>query len=251
MSTAAPLPVDEFADLANTDAQRLAARMVQDIFAGIFRQLAAPDEANGEEQATDLEQRCANWCQAGGSNEGRALRLALLISGLDQWGLAYTQAFKLTAIPALSNLLGSLRNRLDARDDTLFQQYFSRLEEAEEAAIDFKVDLRRSIHIALWHTMAACETAEQSQAILQPLGSLMLALNQQMPTLGWRLIADALTHMQVALLTNTTSTLAQEGTQQLFASLRHALPKERYDAILAASGQAVLAWQQARRASAH
>ena len=41
--------------------------------------------------------------------------------------------------------------------------------------------------------------------------------------------------------------LAQEGTQQLLAALRHALPEERYQTILAHSGQAVVAWQQARR----
>jgi len=44
--------------------------------------------------------------------------------------------------------------------------------------------------------------------------------------------------------------VAQQSTQQLFESLRQALPKERYQAILAHSGQVVLAWQQARRANA-
>ena len=60
-----------------------------------------------------LEQQCRNWCQAGSSPEARAARMALLISGLDQWGLAYSQAFSLTAIPALSALIGTLRNGLD------------------------------------------------------------------------------------------------------------------------------------------
>ena len=41
--------------------------------------------------------------------------------------------------------------------------------------------------------------------------------------------------------------MAEEGTRQLFAALRQSLPPERYQAILALSGQAVLAWQQARR----
>lgn len=251
MTTAATLPTDEFAAPVDTDTQRLAARMAQDIFAGIFREVVAPDSPAAADEAAALEARCRNWCQAGGSDEGQAQRLALLIAGLDQWGLAYSQAFRLTAIPALSALLGGLRNRLDARADTLFQQQFGRLESDEGAAIDFKVELRRSIHLALWHAMAACDTAEAAQAILQTLGSLMLALDRQMPELGWRLIADALANIQVCLLTEETAPLAQESTQQLFAALSQALPAERYRMILATSGQAVLAWQQARRAGAH
>ena len=101
--------------------------------------------------------------------------------------------------------------------------------------------------------MAACESAEQVEAIVHTLGSLMIALDQKMPELGWRLVADALAHIQIGLLSGQApaSPLAQEGTQQLFASLRHALPDARYQAILAHSGQAVVAWQQAARSRAH
>jgi hypothetical protein len=146
-----------------------------------------------------------------------------------------------------------LRTRLEARDEALFQKYFEQIAAVEADAIDFKVELRRAIHLALWHAMAACETAEQVAGIVQPLGSLMLALNEQMPTLGWRLLADALANIQIGLLSGPTpaSALAEEGTQQLFASLRHALPAERYQAILAYSGQAVVGWQQARPAATH
>jgi hypothetical protein len=31
--------------------------------------------------------------------------------------------------------------------------------EIESDAIDFKIELRRSIHLALWHAMAACDEA--------------------------------------------------------------------------------------------
>ena len=198
----------------------------------------------------EVSARCWNWSQAAGDEAGRALRLALLISGLDQWGLAYTQAFRLAAIPALTSLIGGLRTRLDAAGDARFQQYFASLNETEAAAIDFKIELRRAIHLALWHAMAACETAEQVEGIVRPLGSLMLGLNERMPELGWRLLADALASIQISLLADPagSTTQAQDGTQQLFASLRHALPAERYQAILAHSGQAVLAWQQAQRA---
>lgn len=250
MSTAAPIPADPLADLADADLQRLAARMAQDVFAGIFRLAIEPDGERDAAVLGEVAERCFNWSRAGGDEAARALRLALLVSGLDQWGLAYTQAFQLTAIPPLSALLGSLRNRLDATADARFQQYFATLNDCEAAAIDFKIELRRAIHLALWHAMAACETTAQVEAIVRPLGSLMLGLNERMPELGWRLLADALASIQMALLAAPKGerAQAQEGTRQLFASLRHALPAERYQAILAHSGQAVLAWQQAQRA---
>jgi hypothetical protein len=97
--------------------------------------------------------------------------------------------------------------------------------------------------------MAACDDAGEAAAIVQALGSLLLVLNERMPELGWRLLADALASIQMALLAGgNVSALAEDGTQQLFAALRQALPAERYQAILAQSGQAVLAWQQAGRA---
>ncbi len=252
MSTAAPIPADPLADLADADLQRLAARMAQDVFAGVFRLAVAPDGERDAGVLGEVAERCWNWSRAGGDEAARALRLALLVSGLDQWGLAYTQAFQLTAIPPLSALLGGLRTRLDATADARFQQYFATLNACEAAAIDFKIELRRAIHLALWHAMAACETAGQAEAIVRPLGSLMLGLHAQMPELGWRLLADALANIQIALLSapDGAGALAQEGTQQLFAALRHALPAERYQAILAHSGQAVVAWQQAQRTRA-
>jgi hypothetical protein len=88
---------------------------------------------------------------------------------------------KLEAIHPLTALIGGLCTRLDARDDMLFQKYFEQIATVEADAIDFKVELRRTIHLALWHAMAACETAEQVEGIVQPLGSLMVALNQQTP----------------------------------------------------------------------
>ncbi|PKO46706.1 MAG: hypothetical protein CVU31_09590 [Betaproteobacteria bacterium HGW-Betaproteobacteria-4] len=252
MTTAARIPADQLARLASADTQRLAARMAQDVFAGAFRQSATVDAAPDVVVLGEVAAHCADWCRAGASDEARALRLAMLISGLDQWGLAYTQAFNLEAIHALTALIGGLRTRLEAREDALFQQYFEQIAEVESDAIDFKVDLRRGIHLALWHAMAACETAEQVQGIVQPLGSMMVALDTQMPELGWRLLADALANIQIALLSDIApkSPLAQDGTQQLFASLRHALPAERYQAIMAHAGQAVVAWQQASRHSA-
>lgn len=246
-SNASPI-VDHLSSLADSDTQRMAARMAQEVFAGTFRQSVGSDTAEAGQVMTEVESRCANWCRAGDGDEAKALRLALLISGLDQWGLAFSQAFNLSAIPALSALIGALRTRLDPQADARFQWFFSQMEQVEADAIDFKVELRRGIHLALWHAMAACETAAQAEAIVQVLGSLLVALNERMPELGWRLVADALAHIQVRLLDDkAASTVAQEGTQQLFESLRRSLPQERYQTILAHSAQVVLAWQQSKR----
>lgn len=248
MSPVSSIPVDDLSAWVDADTQRVAARMSQDIFGEIFRRAFTPDPEQLGKALVELESKCVNWCERGGSVESQILRLALLTSGLDQWGLAYTQAFNLTAIPALTALLGALRSRLNGHSDALFQQYFHLVEHVESAAIDFKVELRRSIHLALWHAMAACETEDEAHAILKSLGSMMVALDHHMPEFGWRLLADALAHIQICLLSEAgTTTLAQESTQQLFASLAHALPQERYQTMLRHAGQAVLAWQQARR----
>lgn len=251
MSTATNLPADSIFPLADAENQRATARLAQDIFAGVFRQAFTPDPEQLGKILAEFESRGIEWCQAGESDASRILRLAMLITGLDQWGLAYTQAFNLKAIPALTALISSLRSRLNAQSDVSFQQFFQLIEVVETDAGDFKVELRRSIHLALWHAMAACETPEEAQNILQPLGSMLLVLNQQMPEVGWRLVADALAHIQISLLNDMTgmSELAKESTQQLFESLRHALPEERYQAILRHSSQVLLAWQQLRRAN--
>ncbi|MBS1189527.1 MAG: hypothetical protein H6R10_1319 [Rhodocyclaceae bacterium] len=242
--------VDTLSSLANSDIQRIAARMAQEVFTATFRQSVGAEAAQAGKAMAEIESRCANWCSAGGSDDARALRLALLISGLDQWGLAYSQAFNVSAIPALSALIGALRSRLDTRSDARFQWFFNQIDQVEADAIDFKVELRRGIHLALWHAMAACETESDANAIIQALGSMFLALNERMSELGWRLVADALANIQVRLLDDpAASAVAQEGTRQLFESLRRSLPQERYQTILAHSAQVVLAWQQSKRSA--
>jgi hypothetical protein len=231
-----------------SESQRQAARMAQDAFTAVFR-LSADTEANGRDAALqEVEERCRNWCAAGAGEDACALRRALLIGGLDQWGLAYTQAFGLTAIPALTALLGGLRTRLEPQEEARFQNFFTRIEAIESDAVDFKIELRRNIHLALWHAMGACEDDAAAQRICRALGSLMLSLDARMPTLGWRLLADALATIQMALLADgSTGRVAQESTERLFEALRLNLPAERYRAILAQATRATLAWQQARR----
>ena len=240
---------DRLAAALPADAQRQAAHVAQDAFATVFR-LTVDGSMPGRDAAlAEVAQRCQNWCAAGDGDEARTLRRVLLAAGLDQWGLAYSQAFDLAAIPALSALLGSLRTSLDAVEEAHFQSLYARLDEVESDAIDFKIELRRNIHLALWHAMTACDDRAEAQRIVRALGSLMLALTRRMPLLGWRLLADALASIQIRLLGDEkpVGEMAEEATQQLFAALSQSLPPEQYQWILALSGQAVLAWQQARR----
>ncbi|UCV16862.1 hypothetical protein [Quatrionicoccus australiensis] len=250
MNPSAPsLPVDQLAEQADRDSQRLAARLAQEVFSSVFRMAFSTSEEEQGKTLGEVTAHLLEWSRSAASPEAATLRLALLVSGLDQWGLAYTQTFNLTAIPALSALLGALRSQLDARADALFQGYFQQIEEIETDAIDFKVDLRRGIHLAIWHALIACETADEAQAIAQVLGSLMLTLNQRMPALGWRLLADALAHIQIYLLDDNgkIGDIGRQGTQQLLAALSKALPQTTYQAIQRQSSQVILGWQQARR----
>ena len=239
---------DTLAALADRETQRLAARMAQDAFAEAFR-LTFADDAARRSGVEALAGRLRNWSTAGGDDARRALRLALLIYGIDQWGVAYSQAFALAAIPAVTELVGGLRTALDAEADARFALQFAAIDAGETDAIDFKVDLRRGIHLALWHAMIASEERDDALRILDKLGGLMLALLKLMPEHGWRLLADALAHIQIRCLADglAASGLAQETTQGLLAALNQALPKETRDRVFAASTQAVLAWQQARR----
>lgn len=240
---------DTLSGLVPADVQKHAAQMAQDAFAQAFRISAGEvDEKSGEALKT-TQNALRNWARAGGSEEASALRLALVIAGLDQWGLAYAQAFGLEAIPALSHLIGTLRTGLAPQQEALFQTYVEQLAQQEAAAIDFKVDLRRALHLALWHAMVASESREGGLEIAKVLGSLMLTLVKSMPTLGGRLVADALAHIQIRCLNEPLAAdgVGQESTQALFNSLAQALPKAEMDQIMAYSTQAVLGWQQARR----
>lgn len=248
---AATIPADPLAGLAGIDVQKLAARMAQDGFAQVFRLSLEAGEAGPAAGVESLAEAIRNWSRAAGDEEAAALRMALVVTGLDQWGLAYSQAFGFTGIPALSALIGALRTGLDPRADARFQTQFAAIEATEGNAIDFKVDLRRGIHLALWHAMIASEEREQASAILVRLGGMMFALVRQMPTLGWRLVADALAHIQIQCLAEGLAAegLANEMNASLFASLSQELPADCRDRVMAHATQAVLAWQQARRQS--
>lgn len=247
------IPADAFAALAPADVQRRAARMAQDAFAQVFRLTVEGDEDAARAGVAELSAALANWSNAAGDEDAAALRLAMLVGGLDQWGVAWSRAFGLQAIPALSVLVGSLRTALDAPAEARFSRYFAAIDDGEGNVIDFKIELRREIHLALWHAMIACEERDEAEALARSLGGMMLALVQGMRRLGWRLVADALSHIQIRCLSQQLATegLAQETTEALFAALARELPADRRDLVFGQSARAVHAWQQAGRGAVH
>lgn len=244
------LPVDTLAGTAPAEVQRLAARMAQDAFTQLFRLTLEGDGPALQAAVAEIARLSRNWAQAGADDEARALRLALLLSGIDQWGLAWCQAFRLSAIPGVSELLGCLRSGLDAAADARFERAFAAIDAAEGDAVDFKMDLRRNIHLGLWHAMIACEDRAEAETILAALGGMMVALTQKMPLLGWRLVADALAHVQLRCLTEAAASteLARDVNAALFTALRQNLPRDISEPMFAHANQVVIAWQQARRA---
>lgn len=243
------IPADVLAAWVPPEVQRQAAHNAQDAFSRVFRLSLDGNPAAIPAGLAAIGNRLQQWADAGGNATADALRLALLVAALDQWGLAYSQAFDLPAIPGLSELIGGLRNRLDAPAEARFQQQYAAIDGTESSAIDFKVELRRGIHLALWHAMIASEERDEALRILGQLGGMMIALVGFMPQLGWRLVADALALVQIRCLEKglAGSGLAQETTQGLFAALRQGLTKDSHDRIMAHATQAVLAWQQAQR----
>ncbi len=247
--TASTLAADSLASLADIATQRHAARLAQDAFARAFRLSVGEAEETARGNVAELRAALGDWAGDAADEDARALRLALLLSGLDQWGLAWSEAFGLTAIPALSALIGSLRTGLDARDEARFLRYFEAIAAAEENAVDFKIELRRSIHLALWHSAIAAEDRDEALRLAGCLGSLLLGLTRAMPVAGWRLVADALASIQIRCLADGLAAdgIGQEATQALFAALARELPADVRDAVMAHAAQATLAWRQSRR----
>jgi len=246
------LPADSLVHLATRDVQQQAARLVQEAFAAAFR-LAI--EASAEQRQSALEklaEHLATWAGMASRDES-LLRRTLLLSGLDQWGLAFSETFGATALAGVSTLVALLRNELDVQEEAISQGYLERLNSEEGAAFDFKVLLRRELHLALWHAMIAAEEREEAEVIMRHLGGMLLAVYEQMPNHGWRLLADALASIQMRCLSQGLAIegIAQETTQSLFVSLASALPDEICSRVMEQSSNAVRAWQEARRSTQH
>lgn len=244
------LPSDCLAVHADGQTQRQAAHLAQDAFARVFRLSVGETDEVRHRGVGQLQGELEQWAVAGADDESRALRRALLLSGMDHWGVAWSEAFNLVAIPGLSELIGALRTGLAVRDEARFLQQFEAITRTEGNAIDFKVELRRGIHLALWHSSIATENRDQALRLAGQLGGRLLGLTREMPTVGWRLVADALAFIQIRCLADRLAAegVGQEATQALFAALSRELPKAQREVIMAHAARAVLAWQQASRA---
>lgn len=248
-ATARAIPEDTLAGLVPREVQTLAAGMAQDAFAKVFRLTVGEDDAGRARGVVQLADALQKWSAAAPSAEAGSLRLALLMAGLDQWGLAYSSAFGLQAIPGLTELLGALRTALEPQAEARLQLSFAAIDAHEGSAIDFKIALRRGIHIALWHAMIACDDRDQAMSILARLGGMLCALTELMPELGWRLVADAVAHIQIQCLAEGLATegLARDTTEGLLVALNEQLPLAGRELAMGLASQTVLAWQQARR----
>jgi len=248
---------DPVADLAPHALQREAARLAQEAFALAFRQTL---EGQGEERPqiiAQIVQRLMGWAndkregEAGDHHAGRYLRQAMLLSGLDQWGLAYAQVYGPSAMTGLSAMVAGLRAGLDGGGESEgYQAFFERLGNEETAAFSFKSDLRQAIHMALWHTMIATENRGEALQLLQQLGGMMLALPQAMPQHGWMILANTLADIQIRCLAHALAAegLGQEMTQELFGALAKQLPGELRSQVMGNAARTVLEWQQTNRA---
>jgi hypothetical protein len=246
------LPEDSMATLAPRDVQQQAARLVQEAFAAAFR-LSIEGSAEQRQAALHkLAGHLAEWTQMASRDEA-LLRRTLLLSGLDQWGLAFSETFGHSALAGVTTLVSLLRNELDAQEEAICQGHLQRLLDEEGAAFDFKVLLRRELHLSLWHAMIAAEEREEAESIMRHLGGMLLALYEQMPVHGWRLLADALASIQMRCLSQGLAVegVGQETTQSLFVSLASALPEVVCARVMEQSSSAVRAWQEARRSVQH
>jgi hypothetical protein len=124
-----------------------------------------------------------------------------------------------------------------------------RIDGTEGCAFSFKAELRKSIHLALWHSMIAEDAQENATGLLKQLGGMMLGLLESMPNLGWIIVASTLADIQIRCLAHglATTGLAQEMTQQLFGALNQQLPAGQREKIMAGATQTVVAWQQSTR----
>lgn len=246
------LPHDSLRELASRDVQQQAARLVQEAFAAAFRLAIEASAAQCQSTIEKLAGHLGEWAGMA-SREEALLRRTLLLSGLDQWGLAFSDSFGATALSGVSTLVGLLRNELDAQEEAISQGFLERLQTEEGAAFDFKVLLRRELHLALWHAMIAAEARDEAESIMRHLVGMLLAVYEQMPTHGWRLLADALASIQMRCLSQGLAVegLAQETTQSLFVSLASALPEVICARVMDQSSNAVRAWQEARRSVQH
>lgn len=238
---------DPLATQLPRETQIQAARLAQDGFAHAFRLTVETPASERQKPIIAAVKKLGDWINEPADREQSALRSAMLLSGLDQWGLAYTQVFGAAAMAGLSELVAGLR--APAPDGDVASDAIERISDDQAAAFSFKAELRKAIHLALWHSMIEDAERESATATLKQLGGMMLRLVESMPDLGWIIVAHTLADIQIRCLAHQLATtgLAQEMTQELFGALNQQLPAEQREKIMAGATQTVIAWQQSTR----
>lgn len=239
---------DPLITLLPREAQTQAARHAQDGFALAFRLTLEATPETRQKAMLEAAARLEQWIGEADAAGTQALRAALLLGGLDQWGLAYSQIFGAQGMSGLGELVAALRG---GKHGAAALDAMERIDAAPECAFSFKAELRKAIHLALWHAMIAEEDREGAVAVLKQVGGMMLGLVEKMPELGWIIVANTLADIQIRCLAHGLAAdgLAQEMTEQLFGALKQQLPPEQRDRIMSAATQTVIAWQQSTRSS--
>lgn len=238
---------DPLATQLPRETQIQAARLAQDGFAHAFRLTVEAPASERQKPIIAAVKKLGDWINDPADREQSALRSAMLLSGLDQWGLAYTQVFGAAAMAGLSELVAGLR--ASAPHGDVASDAIERISDDQAAAFSFKAELRKAIHLALWHSMIEDAERESATATLKQLGGMMLRLVESMPDLGWIIVAHTLADIQIRCLAHQLATtgLAQEMTQELFGALNQQLPTDQREKIMAGATQTVIAWQQSTR----
>lgn len=237
--------IDPLAAQLPRDIQIQAARLAQDGFTHSFRLTLETPTEKLQAAIAEAAKKLAEWACEPTDSKLSALRLGMLLGGLDQWGLAFSQAFGAAAMAGLSALVNELRASA-ADQGFAASESIEQINDVEANAFSFKAELRKSIHLALWHAMIAEEERESATGIAQQLGGMMLRLPESMPEFGWIIVAHTLADIQIRCLAHglATSGLAQEMTQELFAALNQQLPAAQREKIMSGATQTVIAWQQ-------
>lgn len=238
--------IDPLAEQLPRDIQIQAARLTQDGFAHSFRSTLETPASERQQSVAEAAIKLNEWVKA--DTEHSTLRLGMLLSGLDQWGLAYSQIFGAPAMAGLSELVSMLRAAAPDKGAAASES-IQQINDIEACAFSFKAELRKAIHLALWHSMIEEEDRENARDILRQLGGMMLRLLEAAPEFGWIVIAHTLADIQIRCLAHglAATGLAQEMTQELFGALNQQLPDEQRKKIMSGATQTVIAWQQSTR----
>jgi hypothetical protein len=243
--------IDPLADQLPRDVQIQAARLAQDGFAYSFRSTLETPAGERQKTIAEAAKKMYDWATESTDTEQSTLRLGLLLSGLDQWGVAYSQIFGAPAMAGLSELVSMLRAAAPDKGAAATES-IEQINDVEARAFSFKAELRKTIHLALWHAMIEEENRENATDILRQLGGMMLRLLESAPEFGWIIIAHTLADIQIRCLAHglATTGLGQEMTQELFGALNQQLPAEQRKKIMSGATQTVIAWQQSARSKA-